>query len=83
MAKNEEFDIEIWHYENAGGSTIELRKSNDDTLVTKTTGNEIIGASGHRATNEIIEMANPGTSDYVLQQNGHYTEYQINLTTEL
>lgn len=34
-------------------------------------------------TNTIIEMKNPGDSNYVLQQNGNYTEYQINLTTEL
>jgi hypothetical protein len=34
-------------------------------------------------TNTIIALPNPGDSNYVLQQNGNYTEYQINLGAQL
>lgn len=46
-------------------------------------GTGIPQESDSNPTNTIIKMKNPGDSDYVLQQNGNYTEYQINLTTEL
>lgn len=36
--------------------------------------------SGSNPTNTIIQMANPGDTEWVLRQNGFYTEYQINLT---
>ena len=40
--------------------------------------------SGSTPTNSIIYFPyNPGETAYVLQQNGSFTEYQINLTTEL
>ena len=41
--------------------------------------------SGSNATNEVIVFANPGESSYVLRQSAGspYTEYQINLTSEL
>ena len=41
--------------------------------------------SGSNPTNEVVEFPNPGTSQYCLRQSAGvpYTEYQINLTTEL
>lgn len=41
--------------------------------------------SGSNATNTIIALANPGSTPYVLEQSmgSQYTEYQINLTTQL
>lgn len=41
--------------------------------------------SGSNATNTIVALQNPGSTPYVLQQtmDTAYTEYQINLTTEL
>lgn len=35
--------------------------------------------SGSNPTNEIVELANPGDSPYVLRQNGNNTEYQMNI----
>jgi len=41
--------------------------------------------SGSNATNTIIQLANPGSTPFVLEQTAGtpYTEYQINLTTQL
>lgn len=41
--------------------------------------------SGSNPTNDIVQLENPGESAYVLRQSAGtpYTEYQINLTTEL
>ena len=48
-------------------------------------GNGITQESGSNATNEIVLFPNPGSSAYVLRQTGTlaYTEYQLNLTTQL
>lgn len=46
-------------------------------------GTGIPQEGGSNATNTIIQLSNPGNSPYVLQQNGNYTEYQINLGAEL
>jgi hypothetical protein len=48
-------------------------------------GAGITQESGSNPTNEIVEFPNPGTSQYCLRQSAGvpYTEYQINLTTEL
>ena len=48
-------------------------------------GNGVTQESGSNATNEVIVFKNPGNSDYVLRQTGTvaFTEYQINLTTQL
>jgi hypothetical protein len=47
-------------------------------------GQGIPQEGGSNPTNTVIYFPNnPGNSDYVLQQNGNYTEYQINLTTQL
>jgi hypothetical protein len=48
-------------------------------------GNGVTQESGSNATNEVILFRNPGDSEYVLRQTGTvaFTEYQINLTTQL
>jgi hypothetical protein len=48
-------------------------------------GNGITQEGGSNPTNEIIVFSNPGNSEYVLRQTGTvgFTEYQINLTTQL
>jgi|LakMenE18May11ns_1017448.scaffolds.fasta_scaffold9897240_2 hypothetical protein len=46
-------------------------------------GNGIPQEGGSNATNTIIQLDNPGNSPWVLQQNGNFTEYQINLGAEL
>lgn len=48
-------------------------------------GNGIPQESGSNPTNEVVQLNNPGNSPYVLRQSmgSQYTEYQINLTTEL
>ena len=46
-------------------------------------GLKVTQESGSNPTNEIIKLANPGDSDYVLRQTGVYTEYQMNLSTQL
>jgi hypothetical protein len=46
-------------------------------------GNGIPQEGGSNATNTIIQLDNPGNSTWVLQQNGNFTEYQINLGAEL
>ena len=46
-------------------------------------GNGILQESGSNPTNTIIQMMNPGDTNFVLQQNGNNAEYQINLTTEM
>jgi len=48
-------------------------------------GNGVTQESGSNATNEVIVFRNPGNSEYVLRQTGTvaFTEYQINLTTQL
>lgn len=49
-----------------------------------TGGNGIPQEGGSNPTNTIVYLPNnPGGSDYVLRQNGYFTEYQINLTTQL
>ena len=39
--------------------------------------------SGSNPTNTVVQLINPGETDWVLRQNGANTEYQINLSTEL
>ena len=48
-------------------------------------GQGIPGEAGSNPTNDIVRFPNPGDSDWVLRQTGPgpYTEYQINLTTQL
>lgn len=46
-------------------------------------GNGIPGEGDSNPTNVIIQLENPGDSPYVLQQNGSYTEYQLNYSNQL
>jgi hypothetical protein len=48
-------------------------------------GSGIPGENGSNATNDIIVFPNPGDSQWVLRQTGpgQFTEYQINLTSQL
>ena len=48
-------------------------------------GTDMVSEGGSNPTNEIVEIRNPGLSKYALKQTmgSAYTEYQINLSTEL
>jgi hypothetical protein len=48
-----------------------------------TNGSGITQEAGSNPTNQIVIYPNPGNSQYVLRQTGNYTEYQINLTSQL
>jgi hypothetical protein len=48
-----------------------------------TGGTGVTQEGGSNATNTVVQLENPGNSPYVLRQNGNYTEYQINLTSQL
>jgi hypothetical protein len=48
-----------------------------------TGGTGVTQEGGSNPTNTIVELENPGNSPYVLRQNGNFTEYQINLTSQL
>jgi hypothetical protein len=48
-----------------------------------TNGTGITQEAGSNPTNNIVIYPNPGNSQYVLRQTGNYTEYQINLTSQL
>ena len=64
------------------GCTISTNKYGTTTTFLNGTGSSF--EAGSNPTNEIVLLANPsGYSPYVLRQNGNYTEYQINLSTEL
>jgi len=64
------------------GCTISTNKYGTTTTFLNAVGSSYEADSN--PTNEIILLANPSNySPYVLRQNGNYTEYQINLTTEL
>ena len=64
------------------GCTISTNKYGTTTTFLNGTGSSYEG--GSNPTNDIVLLANPsGYSPYVLRQNGNYTEYQINLSTQL
>jgi hypothetical protein len=48
-----------------------------------TNGTGITQEAGSNPTNNIVIYPNPGNSQYVLRQTGNYTEYQINLASQL
>lgn len=75
----------VWVLDPASPKNLEVFSSNFYTNSNFSGGTGITQESGSNATNTIIQLTNPGTTPYVLEQSmgSQYTEYQINLTTQL
>lgn len=75
----------VWVLDPASPKNLEVFSSNFFTNSNFSGGSGITQESGSNPTNTIIQLNNPGTTPYVLEQSmgSQYTEYQINLTTEL
>jgi len=74
-----------WVFDPTNNKNQEIFSSNFYSNSNFSDGVGIPQESGSNATNTVIKLPNPGTSEWVLEQSMGvaYTEYQINLTTEL
>lgn len=74
-----------WSFDPRNVKLLELASSNFYINSNFATGEGMPQESGSNATNTVIRLQNPGTSPFVLEQSmgSQYTEYQINLSTEL
>jgi hypothetical protein len=74
-----------WVFDPATPKNLEVFSSNFYSNSNFSGGTGIPQENGSNPTNTIIQLPNPGTTPYVLEQSmgSQYTEYQIDLTTQL